>query len=563
MSKKQKTAKVPAGLRERAEAKLRTMTAASLEMPPEKIRKLLHELGTHQIELEMQNEELRQTQEALEESRSRYAYLYDQAPLGYFTLNEKSLVLEANLTIAELLGVERKFLVKRAFNTFIIDEDQDLFYIHRKRLFDTKVRQSCELRLKKKDGELFWARMECVVLEDSAIGGKHVLCAILDISAQKRAEELLLKIEAREREKLVQILDGLNLSICVINDEYGIEFINREFVDLLPHRNWDKCYELDNSSAPCNLQGSSSRCAVREILHENKPSFQYKHTTPPEEGARTFTTRVYPIEFLNKRCVIEIHQDITEQVQLEEQLRHAHKLEAIGRLAGGLAHEFNNSLQVILGNTEMALRKLPAESPLCETFLEIRKSAERSATLNRQLLAFARKQIISPKILNLNDHIPAMFNMLRRLVSEAIDLIWKPGHDLWPVKIDPAQLDQILANLTVNARDAIDGVGKITFETANAEFGEAYCSVHAGYLPGEYVLLTLSDTGCGMDQETRSHVFEPFFTTKEFGKGSGLGLATVHGIVEQSGGFIYVYSELGKGTTFNVYLPASRDESAL
>jgi PAS domain S-box-containing protein len=249
------------------------------------------------------------------------------------------------------------------------------------------------------------------------------------------------------------------------------------------------------------------------------------------------------------------NRDITQRLQLENQLRQAQKMEAVGRLAGGVAHDFNNMLGVILGFTDLAITKLPADDPLQMYLGEVKSAAQRSADITRQLLAFARKQTIAPKVLDLNDTIASMLKMLRRLIGEDIDLLWKPANDLWPVKMDPAQIDQILANLMVNSRDAIAGVGKITIETGKAEFDQNYCEAHLGFVPGRYVLLAVSDDGCGMDKETLAKLFEPFFTTKEVGKGTGLGLATIYGIVKQNNGFINVYSEPGQGTTFKIYLP--------
>jgi CheY-like chemotaxis protein len=230
-------------------------------------------------------------------------------------------------------------------------------------------------------------------------------------------------------------------------------------------------------------------------------------------------------------------------------------MESVGRLAGGVAHDYNNMLGVILGHAEMALERVAPTEPLCHNLKEIRKAAERSADLTRQLLAFARKQTVAPKVLDLNKTVRAMSGMLRRLIGEDIDLAWMPGKELWTVNVDPSQIDQILANLCVNARDAIAGVGKVTVETGNISVDEAYCADHAGFVPGEYVLLAVSDNGCGMDAEVLSHLFEPFFTTKALGQGTGLGLATVYGAVKQNNGFINVYSELGQGTTFKIYLP--------
>jgi len=221
-------------------------------------------------------------------------------------------------------------------------------------------------------------------------------------------------------------------------------------------------------------------------------------------------------------------------------------------------------LNVILGYAELALQKVSPAEPLYADLEEILKAASRSAEITQQLLAFARKQIIAPKVLELNETVKGMLKMLRRVIGEHIDLVWMPGAELWLVKMDPAQVDQILVNLCLNTRDAIADVGKITIETGNAVLDEAYCAGHAGFVAGEYVVMAVSDDGCGMDKETLDKIFEPFFTTKSVGQGTGLGLATVCGIVKQTGGFINVYSEPGKGTTFRIYLPrhAARVEEA-
>jgi PAS domain S-box-containing protein len=244
-----------------------------------------------------------------------------------------------------------------------------------------------------------------------------------------------------------------------------------------------------------------------------------------------------------------------EREKIQSQLLQSQKLDSIGQLAGGIAHDFNNYLTVILHHTQLAMMTINQAEPIHANLEEIAKAAERSADLTKQLLAFARKQIIVPRVLDLNETVESILKILRRLIGEDIDLVWQPSNNLWRVMIDPSQIDQILANLCVNARDAIVGVGKITISTGNITLDHDYCAANPGLIPGEYLLLTVSDDGCGMDKETMSHVFEPFFTIKSVGEGTGLGLATVYGIVKQNNGLISLWSEPDHGATFMIYLP--------
>ncbi|MDZ7641141.1 MAG: response regulator [Desulfurivibrio sp.] len=248
---------------------------------------------------------------------------------------------------------------------------------------------------------------------------------------------------------------------------------------------------------------------------------------------------------------------------LQAQLNQAQKMEAIGTLAGGVAHDFNNLLTVIKGYAEIALLEIKPDQPGHAELQGITQAAQRSAELTRQLLAFARKQAVKPQQLDLNQAVEDMLKMLQRLIGEDIELSWQPGADLWPVRIDPGQVDQILANLCVNARDAVDDQGRIGIATANMVLDEDYCAPHADITPGEYVQLSVSDNGSGMDAATRKRIFEPFFTTKAVGQGSGLGLATVYGIVKQNEGFINFYSEPSQGSIFRIYLPRRDQEGAI
>ena len=260
--------------------------------------------------------------------------------------------------------------------------------------------------------------------------------------------------------------------------------------------------------------------------------------------------------------VMGTHQDISSRKQaesekdkLEEDLRQSQKMESVGRLAGGVAHDFNNILTVILGHSEMALEQAGPEHPLHPDLEEIHKAAKRSADLTRQLLAFARKQTVVPQVLDLNQTVEGMLHMLKRLIGEGIELAFLPEASLWRVRMDPSQIDQVLVNLCANARDSFSGIGRVEIRTQNAVLDEANANARPGCLPGDYVCLSVRDNGKGMDRETLGRIFEPFFTTKERGEGIGLGLATIYGIVKQNGGFIQVESEVEVGTAFYLYLP--------
>jgi PAS domain S-box-containing protein len=258
-------------------------------------------------------------------------------------------------------------------------------------------------------------------------------------------------------------------------------------------------------------------------------------------------------------AVRSIASDVSERKHLEEQLLVTQRLEAMGRLAGGIAHDFNNILMAMLGQSEVLLLRLGKDDPARAGVESIQKTIDRAASLTKQLIAFSRKQVIAPKILGINSVIAGMDAILRRVISEDVDLVYILRSDVASVRVDPAQFEQVIMNLVVNGRDAMPRGGRLTIETCNATLDEGYAARHVNVTPGEYVRVSVSDTGAGIDAETQKRIFEPFFTTKPHGKGSGLGLATVYGIVEQSGGHIVVSSEVGRGTTFEIYLPRVRE----
>ena len=373
---------------------------------------------------------------------------------------------------------------------------------------------------------------------------------------RKRAEEALEESEIRMR----RILDAVDEGFIVIDRDYRILSANRAFCDLVGFPEDQVigrlCHEISHQNPqPCFESGDE--CPVKRTFETGRSHVAF-HTHEDAFGARYFVElKSYPIVDRSGTLTsaIETIIDVTDKRELQEQLVQSQKMESIARLAGGVAHDFNNMLSVIMGHTELVMGQMTPSHPLFANLGEIHKAADHSAALVRQLLAFARKQTVAPRVLDLNETVAGMLKMLRPLIGEDIDLVWLPGEDVWPVKMDPSQIDQILANLCVNARDAIAGVGRITIETGMATIDPEFCAHHPDLIPGEYASLTVSDDGCGMGRETLSKIFEPFFTTKEVGRGTGLGLATVYGIVKQNNGIINAHSEPGRGTTLKLCLP--------
>ena len=423
--------------------------------------------------------------------------------------------------------------------------------------------QRFEWCAKDRKGRLIWFESNLLYAQ---IGGKdRVLVFGSNIDERKRAEE-----ELRRSEYILnqaQEIAHLGSYVWSIGDD-GLEWSRQMFAIAGIH---PEDFHENLQETVLNLIHPEDRDGVFEQIRQ---MLEQKRTWPMDfrlvrpDGDIRWLRSASRFEFDSQSqpvMCVGVHHDITEEKhreaekeKLQSQLNQAQKMEAVGRLAGGVAHDFNNMLSVIHGNAEIALEDVDPSQPLHDNLLEIQKAAQRSTNVVRQLLAFARQQTIAPKVLDLNETVEEMLKMLRRLIGEDIDLSWQPGHDIWPVKMDPAQIDQILANLSVNARDAIAGVGKLTIETGKATFDASYCAEHPGFVPGDFVLLAVSDNGSGMDAETQKNLFEPFFTTKEVGQGTGLGLATVYGIAKQNNGFVNVYSEPDQGTTFKIYLPRHR-----
>ena len=379
-------------------------------------------------------------------------------------------------------------------------------------------------------------------------GREHLLESFIDIRERKRA--------GAERERLMAAIEQSGEVIVITSPEGSIEYVNPAFERVTGYTR----AEALGQNPRILKSGKHDAAFYREIWATiaNGKTWTGRLVNKRKDGTLyTEAATISPIRDASGQLVnyVAVKRDITEHLRLESQFQQAQKMESVGRLAGGVAHDFNNLLMGIMGYAELCRDALEPNSPLRAYLDEITNGAKRSAAITRQLLAFARKQTIAPVVMNLNDAVPGMIKLLRRLVGEDIELVWRPGPEMATIMMDPSQLDQILANLTVNARDAIGGVGKLIIETANVTLDATFCARHDGAVPGTYVRLAVIDTGSGMDKATLAHLFEPFFTTKRAGEGTGLGLATVYGIVKQNAGYIDVLSEPGKGTTFSIYMP--------
>ncbi len=408
-----------------------------------------------------------------------------------------------------------------------------------------------ELRYKCKDGTFKWIEFTGSNLSDDPdiqgiLGNYH------DIMERKRAEKELLESEAR-----FKALHNASFGGIAIHDKGIILECNQGLSEMTGY----SVFELMGMDGLLLISEKSRNSVMQNILSGYEKPYEAiglrKDGTeyPIRLEARNIPYKGKPVRTVEFRDISETKHAEKERKKLQDQLTQAQKMESVGRLAGGVAHDYNNMLSVILGYTELAMGKVSSTDSLYENLQEIYKAAKRSSEITGQLLAFARKQPILPKTLDINTVIESMLNMLRRLIGEEIEINWHPGRRLSPVKMDPSQFEQILANLCVNARDAIIGSGKIIIETQMVTINETNCSGEVGNIHGEFVKLSVKDDGCGMEKETLDNIFEPFFTTKDVSQGTGLGLATVYGIVKQNNGFIKVFSEPGNGASFNIYLP--------
>jgi PAS domain S-box-containing protein len=496
--------------------------------------------------------ERKRIEEALRESEERYRVVAETATDVIITIDENSTILFANGAVERVFG--------HAVSELLGHEITMLMPKYQRQVHKAAVRRYAQTGRK----HINWESVELPGLHKSgrevplelsfgefSKNGKRFFTGIArDITERKRAEEALLQSEQRYRllfklnPQPMWVFDLETLAFLEVNEaaihHYGYsreEFLAMTIKDIRPAEDIPNL--LDN---------------ISRSMPQYEEAGVWKHQKKDGTIIDVEIT-AHELTFYGRLAQIVLAYDVTERRSLEEQLRQSQKLEAVGQLAGGVAHDFNNLLTVITGYSDLSLRRLDKDNPLRSNLEEIKKAGERAASLTRQLLAFSRKQVLQPKVLQLNAIVADVDKMLRRLIGEDIDPLTLLEPSLGQIKADPGQIEQVLLNLAVNARDAMPQGGKLTIETANVYLDNQYVRRHSAIQPGNYVMLAVSDTGCGIDAETQTRMFEPFFTTKEQGKGTGLGLSTVYGIVNQSGGNIWVYSEVGKGTTFKIYLP--------
>jgi two-component system, cell cycle sensor histidine kinase and response regulator CckA len=487
----------------------------------------------------------------LVDSEKRYRRLFESARDGILILDaETGRVVDVNPFLLQLLGYPYDQMYGQYIWELGVFKDIAASKEAFRTLQENEYIRYDDLPLETLDGRAIAVEfVSNVYLVDYC---KVIQCNIRDITARNTAR----KLEEAERKQLLAAIEQAGEAIVMTDAAGVIQFVNPAF-----ERTTGYSREEAVGKTPRILKSveqdelfyrdlwdtiSGGRIWAGRMVNKRKDGTLY-----------TEESTISPVRDESGRVVnyVAVQRNITEQLRLADQYQQAQKMEAVGLLAGGVAHDYNNMLSVILGYTDLALAKVDPAGSVHADLEEIYKAAVRSVDITRQLLTFARKQTISPVVLDLNQAVQSTLKMLGRLIGEDIKLAWHPGPGLHPIRMDPAQIDQILANLCINARDAISDVGYIIIETKNVGIDDDYCAQNVDFEPGEFILLAVSDDGGGMDSETLEHIFEPFFTTKAVGKGTGLGLSTVYGIVRQNNGFINVYSEPGNGTTFKIYLP--------
>ncbi|NTV46284.1 MAG: PAS domain S-box protein, partial [Chlorobiales bacterium] len=506
--------------------------------------------------------ERKKAEEALRESEKRFSRLFNNSPsCQIITSFPEGRIEDINEAYCHMLGYSRDEIIGKTSEELNLwatpSERQESYEVFRSQGYVHE--RTVHFRTRSGNILTMLTSVEPIELK----GQTFAISTALDITERKKVEEALQESE----EKLRLFIDHAPVALAMFDrdmryihasirwiSDYGL--FDKEIIGKL---HYDIFQEMPKHWKDAHRRGLSG-----QIVRNEEDTYVRK------DGTVQWTRWVvlpWHTASGDVGGIVIFTEDITERKKAEEekknlqlQLAEAQKMESVGRLAGGVAHEFNNMLNVIIGYAELSLYKIDPSLPLHDNLIEILKAANRSAEIARKLLAFARKQIFLPKVIDLNETVESMIGELGRLVSDNIRLVWLPAKKLYPVKISPVQIDQILTNLCLNARDAISGSGSITIQTANETLDESYCAGCTGFFPGDFAVLSVSDNGCGMNKETLENIFEPFFTTKEVGKGTGLGMSMVYGIVKQNNGLITVDSEPGKGTTVKIYLPRNESE---
>lgn len=491
---------------------------------------------------------------SLRQSEARFRGIFEQGSVGIALLDPNGSFLRANSNFCKMLGYKEDDLIGKSIAEVTAREDVQSSLEDTRALYSGKLSVlTMDKRYLRKDGELVWGQVSASLLRDKDANPVGSVAMVQDITERRRAEEALRESEAKIR----SILDNIKVGVAVISPQMEILEMNPRMREWFPAIDPDQqsiCYRAFNNpprEAVCDY------CPTCKTLRDGLVH-EATILTPSAGVVRNYRVVSSPIFDATGEvtAAIEMVEDVTERLALEQQLQQSQKMEAVGQLAGGMAHDFNNLLTSVLGYSELLLSDPEfATTAWHDDVVEIRAAGQRAAALTRQILAFSRRQALRLDVVLLSEVVTGMESLLRRTLGENIDLVSLQHPDLGHTEIDVHQFEQVLLNLAINARDAMPAGGRLTLETANVELDEEYCSTHPEVTPGDYVMLAVSDTGIGMDEATLGHAFEPFFTTKAPGEGTGLGLATVYGIVKQSRGNIFVYSEPSNGTTFKTYLP--------
>jgi two-component system cell cycle sensor histidine kinase/response regulator CckA len=525
---------------------------------PAETKQLLHELLVHQAELEMQNQELLSAQQHLVVSQARYFELYDLAPIGYLTFNKQRVIQECNLSAAAMIGVSRHVLIKAPVSNILLKNDQNIFYEKLEACIEKNFQQHFEIRLIQNNGAVFWALLQIIAME----AGEYRL-TMTDISNNKRIEAELQESENKFR----SIFEQAALGVARVSLDGTWLEVNNKLCFIVGYSQQELLSKTSQNLT--HLEDlTMEKFAIRRLINDVIKNYTTEKRYYNRSGNIVWVNLTMSlVRDINNQpdYFIYIIEDISRQkndealqLSLTEQLHQAQKVGAIGNLAGEISHDFNNMLAIIQGQAEMAMSELEPNDAVIENLKAILKAANHSATLAHQLLIFAQKQTIERKVLNLNESVSAMVTMLERLISKRISLSWNKAENLWSVKVNPSQIEQILVNLYINAKDAIANVGFIKIKTVNYTVEK---KTHHHLEPksslslqaGNYVQISVRDNGSGMTNAVLERAFEPFFTTKKLGKGTGLGLSTVFGAVKHNGGFIEILSKPNVGTRVNVY----------